>query len=109
MASIAPAALGERLRRGEALVVIDVRSPAEFARSHVPGAINVPYADAGRLASGIPAGPDDEVVLYCGHGPRAWLAAATLRRHGFRRITYLGGHWAAWQREGLPVEAEPGG
>jgi rhodanese-related sulfurtransferase len=41
--TIAPAALLDRIGRGEAPIVLDVRSAAEFAAGHVPGAVNVPF------------------------------------------------------------------
>ena len=102
--TIAPAALLARIGRGEALTVLDVRSAAEFGAGHVPGAVNVPFTR-------ILAGSDDlrveksaSVVVYCGHGPRAWLAGTFLRRRGYARVTYLRGHMAAWRRAGLREE-----
>jgi hypothetical protein len=34
---------------------------------------------------------DREIVVYCGHGPRAWIAVMQLRRPGLRRIAFLRG------------------
>jgi rhodanese-related sulfurtransferase len=102
--SISPADLLDRIGRNEALVVLDVRSPGEFAGGHVPGATNVPFtsvlagADAGR------AQKSDTLVVYCGHGPRAWLAGKALRLRGYARVIYLRGHMAAWRRAGLREE-----
>ena len=45
--------------------------------------------------------PDETLVVYCGHGPRAWIAARALRRRGFADVRYLKGHMAAWRRAGL--------
>jgi rhodanese-related sulfurtransferase len=104
MAVIAPADLGGRIDRGERPVVVDVRTPGEFAAGHVPGAVNVPFLDVSRLIGRVPATPSSELIVYCGHGPRAWIAARAFRRLGFRRLRYLRGHWAAWRRAGLPVE-----
>jgi rhodanese-related sulfurtransferase len=52
----------------------------------------------------IPVSPDNPIVLYCGHGPRAWMAGASLRRQGFRRIDYLKGHMHAWRKARLREE-----
>lgn len=89
-----PADLKSRIDAGRAPVILDVRSRWEYRRAHIPGAAFVPFwrADAAR----IPAKPDDEVVVYCGHGPRARWAAAALRRRGFTRVDLLEGHWARW-------------
>jgi phage shock protein E len=98
MPSITPADLLLRLGGPDAPVVLDVRTPDEYEAGHVPGAINVPVTEIGTRAAAIPSKGREEIVVYCGHGPRAWLAAAWLRWLGFRRIVYLSGHWAAWKR-----------
>jgi rhodanese-related sulfurtransferase len=102
--SIAPADLLDRIERRNPMTVLDVRTAAEFAAGHVPGAVNIPFQQAGGRADEIPAAKTDEVIVYCGHGPRAWIAAAALRRAGFRNITYLRGHWAGGRRGRFRVE-----
>jgi rhodanese-related sulfurtransferase len=104
MASITPEALLDRLDRGEAPLIIDARSQAEFAAGHVPGAVNIPFDQIARRAAEVPGPRDREVILYCGHGPRAWIAGAALRYAEFRRIVYLRGHWTAWRRKRLRVQ-----
>lgn len=101
---VSPAALLERIERGETVTILDVRSPAEFAAGHVPGAVNVPFTSvlAGSDAGGAPK--SQSLVVYCGHGPRAWLAGLALRWRGYARVTLLRGHMAAWRRAGLREE-----
>src|SRR5262245_62068692 len=94
----------ERIDRGETLRILDVRSPGEFAAGHVPGAVNIPFATLPSRYVDVAGTVEDEVILYCGHGPRAYIAAATLRHKGWKRIVYLTGHWAAWQAAGFRVE-----
>jgi rhodanese-related sulfurtransferase len=49
--SISAAELHDRRTSGEAPVVIDVRTPAEYAAGHVPGAVNIPFEEvAERIA-----------------------------------------------------------
>ena len=102
--AISPAALLDRISRGEALPVIDVRSRAEFVAGHVPGAVNVPFTRVLAGSEGVAAPKSQTLVVYCGHGPRAWLAGEVLRWRGFERVTYLRGHMAAWRRAGLREE-----
>ena len=78
--------------------ILDVRTEAEFAAGHVPGAINVPFQRVGTLSADRRA----PLIVYCGHGPRAWIAGRLLRRRGFTAIRYLRGHMAGWRRAGLP-------
>jgi phage shock protein E len=104
MAAITPAELIGRVEQRTAPPVVDVRSREEFAAGHVPGAINVPFLEVGSNTAELGALVDAEVVVYCGHGPRAWVAGVALRRRGFKNVIYLKGHWAAWRRARLPVE-----
>ena len=70
--SISGAELLERIDRGEALHILDVRSEGEFGAGHVPGAVNIPVHEGPDLnATLCPWAAGDELMLYCGHGPRA--------------------------------------
>ena len=102
--AIFPAALLDRIDRGEAPAVLDVRSQDEFAEGHVPGAVNVPLTSVLAGSNDVLAQKSATVVVYCGHGPRAWLAGQALRWRGYTGITYLRGHMAAWRRAGLREE-----
>jgi len=92
------------IEAGTAPVVVDVRSRLEFASGHVPSAVHVPFWLLPWRWRGIPARPRDPVVVYCGHGPRAWFAARVLRRRGFARVTLLRGHYRRWVADGLPAQ-----
>jgi rhodanese-related sulfurtransferase len=96
--------LQQRIEAGAAPAILDVRSRWEYRQGHVPGAVFIPFWAVPFLAWRVPAKRDEPLVVYCGHGPRAWMAGAALRRRGFRDIQYLDGHWTAWSREGRPVE-----
>jgi rhodanese-related sulfurtransferase len=102
--SISPEKLLERIDAGHGPTVIDVRAHDEFASGHVPQAIHFPFMQARNRKAVVPASPDEEIVLYCEHGPRAWIAGSMLRRRGFTRITYLTGHMHAWKKRGLRQE-----
>ena len=102
--AIPPEALLDQIARGDAPAVLDVRSPGEFAAGHVPGAANVPFTTVLAGLDGVHPQKSRTVVVYCGHGPRAWLAGQALRWRGYTRVLYLEGHMAAWRRAGLPEE-----
>jgi rhodanese-related sulfurtransferase len=96
--AVPPRELFAAIEAASAPRILDVRTEQEFAAGHVPGAINVPF----QRASGLNADPAEPLIVYCGHGPRAWIAGRVLRRHGFTAVSYLRGHMAAWRRAGLP-------
>jgi phage shock protein E len=75
-------------------VLLDVRSPEEFAAGHLPGAVNIPVGEVrARVAE---LGPRSRpVVTYCRSGGRSARAAATLRELGFEKVLNLGPK-AAW-------------
>lgn len=88
---------------GDKVLVVDVRSPAEFAAGHVPGAINLPH-DA--ITGNEPALKDwrqKPVVVYCHSGRRAAMAAKVLEAKGFTRIEHLSGDMQGWGQSGRPV------
>ena len=104
MSSISAAALLKRIASGDAPAIVDVRSGREFIDGHVPGAVNVPFFRVSKHLEEIPGNRESELVVYCGHGPRAMIAARSLRKHGFTHITYLEGHFSKWRSAGLREE-----
>jgi rhodanese-related sulfurtransferase len=91
----------DRLRQvGPSGVLLDVRSPDEYAGGHLPGAVNVPLdevkAAAGRYAR-------QDVVTVCHSGARS-LAAARLLAAAGARVQSLAGGTEAWRQAGHPVE-----
>jgi rhodanese-related sulfurtransferase len=107
-ATISAIDLMTRIDRGDVLHILDVRSQGEFEAGHVPGAVNIPFTQVLSRIGDVPGDTSAELILYCGHGPRAYMAAAALRHGGRGRIVYLSGHWASWQDVGLRVEPGSG-
>ncbi len=101
---ISAEALLARIESGAAPPILDVRSRLEFAAGHVPGARHIPFWRVSRRIGELAISRDSELVVYCGHGPRAVIAGRALRRRGFTRITYLEGHFSRWRGAGLREE-----
>jgi phage shock protein E len=87
-----------------ATLIVDVRTPQEYAAGHVPGAINVPYTHLPARASALAAAGDKDIVLYCQTGARAGRAAQRLSEHGFTRLLHLEGDMKEWKAKQLPLE-----
>ena len=87
-----------------ATLILDVRTPAEYAAGHVPDAVSIPHDQlAARLAE-IEAFRDEPIVLYCESGGRAGRAASILADAGFTKLLHLEGDMSAWRKRGLPTE-----
>lgn len=80
----------------EAVQIVDVREPWEYALARLPGARLLPLGEladrAGELDPGRP------VAAYCHHGVRSRYALAILRDLGFRDIAHLAGGIDAYSR-----------
>jgi hydroxyacylglutathione hydrolase len=102
--TITPHELASSIEAGHPPAVLDVRDAAEFEQGRVPGSVNVPYWRLLAPGADLPVPPEDRLVIYCGHGPRAQIARTALRIRGYRQTILMTGHWAAWQQAGLPEE-----
>jgi phage shock protein E len=98
-------ALTERLEKKDAdILVLDVRTPAEFASGHVPGAVNIPHDQLPNRIAEITGAKDKEVVVYCRSGKRAAIAEETLAANGFTRLRHLEGDMIKWEKESRALE-----
>ncbi len=108
--SISPDALYERIRTGEPVDLIDVRSPGEFEKMHAVGARLVPLDTLNRDAvlAGRTGSPDRPVYVICQSDSRSLAACARLTQEGLDNVVRVEGGTAAWKRAGLPVEGADG-
>ncbi|HXV39533.1 MAG TPA: rhodanese-like domain-containing protein [Steroidobacteraceae bacterium] len=107
-ATIAPEALVERLAWGDrSLVVLDVRTPEEFAAGHVAGARNIPHTQIVERLVELGDARERDVVVYCRSGTRSAIALEKLREAGFTRLYHLEGDWLRWSAEKLPAVMAP--
>ena len=102
--SISPAELHSQRESGTAPVVIDVRTPEEYASGHIPDAVNIPFDQIAERISEVDA--PHGVALYCMVGPRARKGEAALLAVGYQKTFHIEGGLAAWQEAGLPVTGE---
>lgn len=86
--------------------LLDVRTPAEFDRTRIPGSYNIPLGELAAHAKALTA-IKAPVVLVCRSGARARTADAMLRQAGMRRVHVLEGGVLAWRAAGLQVEGQP--
>jgi thiosulfate/3-mercaptopyruvate sulfurtransferase len=102
------------------VVLVDARSPEEYAVGHLPGAVNIPasenvepgaipyWADAAQLrdryaAAGVT--PDKRVIAYGGDGFAPHVTYFTLRLLGYEQVAVYPGGWVEWRGfPALPIE-----
>ena len=79
------------MEEGSGYIFLDVRTPAEFAEKHIPGAINVANETIG--TDEIPELPDKDqlILVYCRSGNRSKQASEKLVALGYTNIVEFGG------------------
>jgi rhodanese-related sulfurtransferase len=88
---------------GDSTVVLDIRTPEEFAEGHIAGAFNIDY-HAADFADRIGALDQEAVYLvYCRSGSRSGQAMDLFRDLGFVEVHELEGGILTWVGEGLPL------
>jgi len=94
----------EEVARGlesQEIVLIDVRSPAEYMFESIEDALLAPLSHFERKA--LPAGLGKHVVLHCASGVRSRKAAElALTKGGFEKIAHMEGGFAGWKTANKP-------
>ena len=84
-------------------IILDVRTPGEFAAGHLDGAQLIDY-NAGEVPAAIATlDPDAEYLVYCRSGNRASQAIALMEAAGFTQVTNLGSLENAAEATGIEV------
>jgi len=93
--------LRPRLRAGDAPVVLDVRSDAEWTAGHIPGAVHI---ENGRLPYDDLSLPRDRpIVVHCEVGNRSVYGMSVLLRRGYSNVVLLPEGFAGWRAAGFEV------
>ena len=87
-------------------IIIDVRSSMEYNAGHIPHAQHIPFWQSFTTDVLNNNDKQDDVILYCEHGPRAGIAKFAYYMAGFKHIRYVEGHMTAWRKAGLPMETQ---
>lgn len=90
------------LSRNE-IVVIDVRTPQEYAFEHIEGVLLAPMATF--QPQNLPTQDGKRIVFHCGSGVRSRRIATACAAAGMTPLAHLEGGFAAWKAAGLPYIA----
>jgi len=87
----------------KAVVFVDTREPAEFAKSHIPGAINIPMRDLNQSIYD-QLKQADRVISYCVKDFRGYEVARKMLDNGVRHVAVMKPYGlSGWQSVGLPM------
>ncbi|MFP7672589.1 rhodanese-like domain-containing protein [Marivita sp. S0852] len=82
------------------IILIDVRTPQEFALERITGALLAPMQSF--QADHMPDQNSKQIVFHCGSGVRSAKVAEQVLKAGADRIAHMAGGFVAWKDSGLP-------
>jgi rhodanese-related sulfurtransferase len=80
------------------MLIIDTRDAAQFAKDHIPGAINIEWRQVLSKSAQIPR--DKPVLVYCNTGSLSAQSGFALRVAGWENVRILQGGYAEWKAKG---------
>lgn len=87
-------------------ILVDVRTPEEYAEGHIKDALNINWHDPAFMDEMAKADKNKPVFVYCKSGGRSGQAAEALRGMGFKEVYDLEGGITAWKNAGMKVQTE---
>lgn len=106
-AADAPAAAADVADVAADTIIIDVRTPEEFAQGHLAGAVNHNVEDGSLEAALAGLDPAAEYIVYCRSGRRSAIATELMARAGFGAVTDLGSVEEAAAATGRAIVTAP--
>jgi rhodanese-related sulfurtransferase len=95
--------LHQALDKKETVLVVDVRSPQEFATGHIPGAVNIPLDELAKRIGEMKVPKNTTLVTMCEHGGRSSRAALELEKLGYKTSSFC--TLDSWKKRGYKIEA----
>ncbi len=94
---------GQLARTSKDLVVLDVRTPAEFQSGHIKNALNVDYKAPDFEQQLAKLDKTKPYLVHCAVGGRSTKTLPLLQKLGFKNVRHLDGGIQSWQQAGLPL------
>lgn len=102
-AGVAGCSANEPTALAEGTVIIDVRTPSEFATGHLEGALNIDFQSGDFAAKVSELDPQGTYYIYCRSGNRSGQAISQMTNMGFSAMTNGGGVSNASKASGIPI------
>lgn len=101
-AKLTPLQATQVINQGKTLI-LDVRSPADFATGHIRDAKNIPLKELKARIAELDKFKARPVIVVCAKGLQSAKATAQLKKEGYTEAASLLGGLDAWQAQGLPT------
>jgi len=88
----------------EKTVIIDVREPNEFVKSHIEKAINIPLGKIDEKLPSLEKYKTQPIIVTCQTGARSVPACKRLTKAGFAQIFNMTGGMQSWEDNKLPIK-----
>lgn len=95
----------QKLEQHPEIIVLDIRTPEEFEKAHINGAINLDYFSPRFFDSLIQLNKNKKYLLYCRSGGRSRRALSIIEEAGLTNVLHLDGGIKGWIKQGLLVKA----
>lgn len=86
------------------LVILDVRTPAEFAEGHLAGSVNIDFQGANFAEEIGKLDPSKAYLMHCRSGRRSGAALPVFEGLNFSELYHLESGYLGWTEAGQPVE-----
>ncbi|OGH01998.1 MAG: hypothetical protein A2600_04630 [Candidatus Lambdaproteobacteria bacterium RIFOXYD1_FULL_56_27] len=93
----------QRMAKKNEVVLLDVRTPAEYEQAHVEGSLLIPVQDLQTQMGQLDKHKNKEILVICRSGNRSYTAAAMLKEKGFEKAFNVSGGVMSWYQAGLPL------
>jgi phage shock protein E len=105
LTTVSPTDAAEVIAGDPEVVVLDIRTPEEYADGIIEGAVNIDFYDTDFASQLDTLDKDTHYVVYCRSGNRSGQAMGAFADLGFAEVTEVDGGIVDWYAAGLPVVA----
>ena len=102
--AMAPAEVKARIGTPRVPLMVDLRTPPEFAIAHLPGAVNIPLSELEKRVDEARPVKGKDLLIYCLNGARTRQAEPILYAHDINDFYHLEGSLEGWLHDHYPIE-----
>ena len=100
---LSPSKATRLMNNNEDVLILDIRTEADYKSGHINGAKNVPLNNFASSINGLSGSKKEPVLLYCNSGNTVTRAIKILKKAGFEQVNNLEGGIAAWKEANMPL------